>query len=77
MHAGGYAGEGESAGDVSARVLQLFKRLEEKHEGQTILLVSHGDVLSILWATMHGLPLQEHRNYALQTGELRALQGSA
>ncbi len=35
---------------------------------------AHGDTLSIMWATMNGLPLGQHRQYGQQTGELRRLQ---
>ena len=32
-----------------------------------------GDTLSILWATVKGLPLQEHRKHGLATGQLQQL----
>ena len=58
---------------VAERVTELFNRLEGAHWGDTILLVSHGDTLSILMATVKGLPLLEHRRFGLGTGELRLL----
>lgn len=58
---------------VSERIRNLFKTLEAAHNGRTILLVSHGDTLSILWATVKRLPLSEHRTHGLSTGELRLL----
>ena len=69
-----FAGGGESAEDVALRLNRLFQRLEGQHQGRDILLVSHGDTLSILWASMTGLPLQQHRCHGQQTGELRQLQ---
>ncbi len=62
-----------AATQVSERVKSLFSTLEAAHKGRTILLVSHGDTLSILWATVKGLPLKEHRTHGLRTGELRLL----
>lgn len=58
---------------VSERVRSLFSSIEAAHKGRNILLVSHGDTLSILWATAKDLPLKEHRKHGLSTGELMAL----
>lgn len=74
-HPGG--GDGESVEDVAARVRLLFKRLEQEHcaGGANILLVSHGDTLSILQATMQGPEeaLGHHRRFGFETAELRQL----
>jgi broad specificity phosphatase PhoE len=53
-----------------------LQELEQQHEGQHILLVSHGDTLSILQATFHGTALAQHRQYGLGTAELKQLNGS-
>ena len=58
---------------VSERVKSLFSSIEAAHKGINILLVSHGDTLSILCATAKGLPLNEHRKHGLSTGELLLL----
>lgn len=50
-----------------------LQELEQQHQGQHILLVSHGDTLSILQATFHGSPLSQHRQYGLATAELKCL----
>jgi broad specificity phosphatase PhoE len=50
-----------------------LQELELQHQGQHILLVSHGDTLSILQATFHGSPLSQHRQYGLATAELKCL----
>ncbi|KAF6263235.1 phosphoglycerate mutase [Scenedesmus sp. NREL 46B-D3] len=68
--------DGESVQEVAARLRQLFQELEQQHEGQHILLVSHGDTLSILQATFHGTCLAQHRQYGLGTAELKQLNGS-
>ena len=59
--------------DVAERLEQMLHRIEMSHERDTILLVAHGDTLSILWALVKGAALQKHRDVALQTGELRQL----
>lgn len=51
----------------------VLQELESKHQGQHILLVSHGDTLSILQATFLGSPLTQHRQYGLATAELKCL----
>lgn len=51
--------------------------LEQQHQGQHILLVSHGDTLSILQATYHSSPLTQHRQYGLATAELKCLNATA
>ncbi|MEW5311916.1 MAG: hypothetical protein WDW38_003591 [Sanguina aurantia] len=74
-HPGG--GDGESVKDVAARIQLMFQRLEDEHQqgGLNILLVSHGDTLSILQATMTGCGAQlgHHRRFAFETAELRRL----
>ncbi|GAB4813986.1 hypothetical protein N2152v2_001032 [Parachlorella kessleri] len=58
-------GGGESVQDVAARMKELIARLERSHQGYQILLVSHGDALSILAAVMLGTDLQSHRQHGL------------
>ncbi|EFJ51472.1 phosphoglycerate mutase [Volvox carteri f. nagariensis] len=67
-------GNGESVDEVSSRIRQLFQqRLEAEHQGAIIMLVSHGDTLSILQATMLGEDPRLHRRFAFETAELRPL----
>jgi len=66
-------GGGESVAEVVARVRALLAGLEAEHAGRTLLLVSHGDLLSILVAAALGSPLREHRRHAFRPGELRRL----
>eukprot|EP00878_Enallax_costatus_P027278 GHUV01029346.1.p1 GENE.GHUV01029346.1~~GHUV01029346.1.p1 ORF type:complete len:201 (+),score=46.90 GHUV01029346.1:325-927(+) len=65
--------DGESVAEVSERIQQLFQELEQQHKGQHILLVSHGDTLSILQATFLNTLLTQHRQYGLGTAELKKL----
>lgn len=65
--------EGESVVDVAARLRALFAQLEAKYSNKNILLVAHGDTLSIATAVARGGGLGRHREHAQDTGELRKL----
>mmetsp|Transcript_46468 Transcript_46468/g.101101 ORF Transcript_46468/g.101101 Transcript_46468/m.101101 type:complete len:117 (+) Transcript_46468:74-424(+) len=65
--------DGESVDDVSTRLRRMFKVLEEKHSGDDILLVSHGDTLSIMQATMEEADTRQHRKFSFENCELRLL----
>jgi len=49
------APEGESWTDVRRRVMECFLEINAKHEGETILIVSHADPLFLLNAAARGL----------------------
>ncbi|KAI8475590.1 MAG: phosphoglycerate mutase [Monoraphidium minutum] len=68
-------GDGESVAGVAARILGLLQELEARHEGCAILLVSHGDTLSITQAAAGGTDLRGHRGFGMGTAELRRLRG--
>lgn len=54
----------EAVTDVAARMRAVIDELEARHEGETILLVSHGDPLQILLTALEGCPLSRHRERA-------------
>lgn len=56
---------GESVEDVAARTAGLVERLEARHSGRHVVLVSHGDALSILAAALLGTGLGGHRRHGL------------
>ena len=65
----------ESPNRVLKRILILIKRLEKKYKDKKILLVSHGDVLQILYAYFSKKPANQHRQIRhLETAELRELK---
>jgi broad specificity phosphatase PhoE len=78
-------GDGESVADVAARSAELLRRLaEEERDAETtataatrqvIVLVSHGDTLSILQTAATGGDLREHRKFGLGTAELKRVGG--
>lgn len=63
--------------EVAARAQSLCDHLEHQHNGCSIILVSHGDTLSILWAVFTGKSLLKNRQDGLVTGELRRLDPAA
>lgn len=66
--------EAESVESVFERAFACVKSLEERSNGQTILLVSHGDTLQILSTYFNDLDHSEHRSIpAIQTAEIRLL----
>ncbi|MEZ6184307.1 MAG: histidine phosphatase family protein [Planctomycetota bacterium] len=67
----------EAATAVVARLSSLIRELEEAHEGQTVLLVSHGDPLQLLGTALGGRSPGVHRELApWQPGEVRRLEGA-
>ena len=46
---------------VAARMVAALEALEQRFEGETVLVVSHGDPLQILLTALAGKPLIQHR----------------
>ena len=46
---------------VAARMVAALEALEQRFEGETVLVVSHGDPLQILLTALAGKPLTQHR----------------
>jgi glucosyl-3-phosphoglycerate phosphatase len=68
-------GDVEPAAAVLDRVTALVARLERRHRGRDILLVSHGDTLQILQAGFSGVDPSRHRSLPhLVTAEIRQLR---
>ncbi|MGM0984113.1 MAG: histidine phosphatase family protein [Pseudomonadota bacterium] len=51
----------EAVTEVAARTTGLIAELEQRHRGETFLLVSHGDPLQILLTALEGGDLKRHR----------------
>jgi probable phosphoglycerate mutase len=65
----------ESPAEVATRMLSLLMDLEERHKGEKILLVSHGDPLQILIAVLcESSPACHRLVQHLETAEIRELQ---
>lgn len=64
----------ESVGDVLKRSLSVLKSLDQRYQGQRILLVGHGDVLQILLAHYHNINPRFHRSLSsIANADLRSL----
>ena len=65
----------EAAAAVLERAAGAVQRVETKHEGHAVLLVSHGDCLQILQTAFAGVDVSAHRSLPhLETCELRRLE---
>ncbi|WFM69881.1 histidine phosphatase family protein [Halomonas sp. CKK8] len=51
----------EAVAEVAARMREVIDQLEQRHVGETLLLVSHGDPLQILLTALEGRELSRHR----------------
>ena len=60
----------EAVRAVLARSMSLIVQIERSMTGRTILLVTHGDVASILSCAAAGVDLRRHRLYAFQPAQL-------
>ena len=64
----------ESTRDVYRRALEAFTRLEATYFGTDIVLVSHGDTLSIFTAALLGTDLRSHHaDYPYELGQMRVV----
>lgn len=51
---------GENVADVQSRVSVFYQNMLNQHEGQTILVVTHGLALLSLVAVLQGVPIEEY-----------------
>ena len=63
-----FAGGGESTRRFHARVLDTVHRLAAAHVGQTLLVVTHGGVLDMVYRSALGLPLDGPRQSLMHNG---------
>jgi len=65
---------GETTRAFHARVLQAVGRLRQAHEGQTLIVVTHGGVLDMLWRTARSLSLDGPRTCDIPNAGLNRLR---
>jgi probable phosphoglycerate mutase len=53
--------EGESPRQFHARIIEALGGIATAHAGQTVLVVTHGGVLDMVWRTARGLGLNGPR----------------
>ena len=66
--------EGESVRQFHTRVLAAVRELAHEHSGKTLLLVTHGGVLDMLWRTAHGFSLNGPRECAIPNTGINRLR---
>ena len=66
--------DGESVRQFHGRVLAALRDLAQAHAGKTLLLVTHGGVLDMLWRTAYGLSLSGPRECAIPNTGINRLR---
>jgi probable phosphoglycerate mutase len=64
---------GESLKDFSARSIAVISKIAKEHEGQSILVFTHGGVLDKLYRFVTGLPLSAHREFGIPNAGLNRI----
>lgn len=61
---------GESLQAFSQRIESFMQQVAEKHQGKTLLLVSHGGVLDIAYRMANGLAITQQRDFPIPNAAL-------
>ena len=69
--------EGEGFHEAQRRVEKELKKLSRKYPRQTILIVTHGDIIKLALATTSGTQLNSFQRYVVDTCSLSELHWSA
>lgn len=64
---------GEAMVEVQARVTRALERLRDRHAGQTVAVVSHGDVIKTAVAVALGLPLDGLQRFEISPASVSTL----
>ena len=67
-------GSGESLSNFAARVSKVMSALAEQHAGNTVLVLTHGGVLDVIYRMATGLPLQAPRNFPIPNAAINWLE---
>jgi broad specificity phosphatase PhoE len=65
--------DGESFADVHARVARGLERLARRHKEQSVVVVTHGDVIKAAVGMTLGLPLDCHDRFEVEPASLSVL----
>jgi len=63
-------GKGESLTELAARVVACLQEIALKHQGETVLLVTHGGVLDVVNRFVRGQPLSAPRDFTIPNAGL-------
>lgn len=69
-----FGGGGESTRSFHARVTDAVRRLAAAHVGETLLVVTHGGALDMIWRTAMGLPLDGPRQSQIPNGGINRVR---
>lgn len=64
---------GESLVQVAARVRETLEELAERHQGQSIMIVTHGGVLDLVYRYVNQVPLEVPRAWPTHNAALNQL----
>ena len=65
---------GERLRDFSARSIAVFSGIVERHQGQRVLVFTHGGVLDKLYRFITGLPLSAPRDFGIPNAGLNRVE---
>ena len=65
---------GESLKDFSERSIKIITAIADRHQGQSILVFTHGGVLDKLYRFIAGLPLSAPRNFGIPNAGLNRIE---
>lgn len=60
--------QGDSYGDLAARVWPLLDRLADRHRGERVLVVTHGGPIRLVLSDLTGTPLTEREKLGVDNG---------
>ncbi len=67
---------GETARDFHARVMRAMTKLAQAHQGKTLVVVTHGGVLDMIFRTAQGLSLSGPREAEIPNGGINRVRAS-
>lgn len=65
---------GESVNDVKKRVIEFTKKILQKYEGETVLIVSHGVTQRILTAILLHIPPKQFNSLRLKNASMTLIE---
>lgn len=67
-------GSGDNGQEVVDRVSDFFKQMQQRHRGQTIMVVAHNGVNRLFMAAMLGMPLSNYRSLVQENSAITLLE---
>ncbi|GAB3010540.1 alpha-ribazole phosphatase [Niabella terrae] len=67
-------GSGDNGQEVVDRVSDFFQQMQQRHRGQTIMVVAHNGVNRLFMAAMLGMPLSNYRSLVQENSAITLLE---